>query len=113
MSYVLSQLPAGEERKLPIEAATVIGPGTTTTEMKVTLPEGWRAQLPKNIVATSVFGDYRAEYSQEGRVLRISHTVTGAKGVFPKEKYAELKAWMRTVAGDNVDAIALRPFRPR
>jgi transglutaminase-like putative cysteine protease len=107
MSYVLSQLPAGEERKLPIEAATVIGPGTTSTEMQLTLPDGWKAQLPRNVVATSAFGDYRAEYSQQGRVLRISHTITGTKGVYPKERYAELKAWMRTVAGDNVDAIAL------
>lgn len=103
----LNQLPATQERKLPIDAAAIIGPGTTSTELRITLPEGWKAQLPKPVVATSVFGDYRAEYSQEGRVLRITHNITGSKGVFPKEKYAELKAWLKSIAADNVDAIAL------
>ncbi|HEY2849850.1 MAG TPA: hypothetical protein VGI97_08230, partial [Gemmatimonadaceae bacterium] len=85
----------------------IIGPGTTSTELKITLPAGWRAQLPKDVVATSAFGDYRATYSQDGRVLRVAHTLSGNKNVFPKEKYADLKAWMKAIAADNVDAIAL------
>jgi hypothetical protein len=40
-------------------------------------------------------------------VLHITHNITGSKGVFPKEKYPELKAWLKSVAADNVDAIAL------
>ncbi len=111
IGYQLNQLnqpPAStQERKLPIDAATIIGPGTTSTELRITLPEGWKAQLPKSVTATSVFGDYRAEYSQEGRVLRITHNITGSKGVFPKEQYPELKAWLKSIAADNVDAIAL------
>ncbi|MGH7655293.1 MAG: DUF3857 domain-containing transglutaminase family protein [Gemmatimonadaceae bacterium] len=103
----LNQLPAPQVRKLPIDAAAIIGPGSTSTELRITLPEGWKAQLPKPVVATSVFGDYRAEYSQDGRVLHITHNITGTKGVFPKEKYPELKAWLKSIAADNVDAIAL------
>lgn len=105
--HQLDQVPATEPRKYPIDAAAIIGPGTTSTEFKITLPAGWKAQLPKDVVATSEFGDYRASYSQDGRVLRIAHRISGNKSVFPKEKYAELKAWLKAIAADNVDAIAL------
>jgi transglutaminase-like putative cysteine protease len=107
LGYALSQLPATGERTLPIDASLVVGAGTTTTELRLTLPAGWKAQLPKNVAATSVFGDYHAEYSQDGRVLRIAHTISGAKGVFPKERMPELRAWLKAVADDNIDSIAL------
>ncbi len=107
LAYMLGQLPADDKRTLPIDAAAVVGPGTTVSDIHLTLPEGWKAQLPKNVNASSVFGSYRAEYSQDGRVLHIYHSVTGSKGVFSKDRIAELKAWMKAAGDDDVDSIAL------
>jgi hypothetical protein len=107
IAYMVSQLPTTGERKLPIDAETILGPGRVVTEMQMTLPEGWKAQLPPAVDAVSDFGEYHAKYTQDGRVLRVSHSVTGAKGVLPKERMADLRAWMKAIADDNVDSIVL------
>jgi transglutaminase-like putative cysteine protease len=109
VSFMLNRLKDAPERKYPIDASHVIGTTATISELRLTLPEGWKAQLPNGVTANSVFGNYRSEYVQEGRVLRISHWTTGAKGVYPKERFAELLAWLKKVADDNVDSIALTP----
>ena len=103
----LKQSTTNAPRTLPIEAARVFGSGTTSSELRLTLPEGWKAQLPKGVAASSLFGEYRSEYSQEGRVLRVSVRVVGGKGVYPKEKVAELQAWLNTVAEDNLSSIVV------
>ncbi len=107
VGLLLTQLPAGEDRKYPIDASLIVPEGTETMELRLILPDGWKAQLPKSVTATSDFGDYRAEYSQNAGMLRVVHTVTSAKGVLPKERMADLRAWLKTIAADNVDGIAL------
>jgi hypothetical protein len=109
MRYMSGQLAEAPERKYPIDASLIVASSSTKTEMKLTLPDGWKAQLPKAFVATSVFGEYRAEYSQEGRVLRIAHSLTGAKAIYPKDRLAELRTWLKAIADDNVDSIVLMP----
>jgi transglutaminase-like putative cysteine protease len=106
MVYLMSQL-SSAERKLPIDAERILGTGRVVTELQLTLPEGWKAQLPAAVDAVSDFGEYHAKYTQEGRVLRISHSLAGAKGVMPKERFADLRAWMKAIADDNVDSIVL------
>jgi hypothetical protein len=108
MTMALRQLPDAE-RRFPIDASQLMGQGTQTTEFRVTLPEGWKAQVPKGVVATSVFGNYRSEYVQEGRVLRIMHRTEGATGVYPKERFADLKTWMKAISDDVVESIVLLP----
>ena len=108
IAMTLRQLPEGE-RRFPIDASRVMGTGTQTTEFRLTLPEGWKAQVPKGVVATSVFGTYRSEYVQEGRVLRIMHRSEGAKGVYPKERFPDLKAWLKSISDDVVESIVLLP----
>jgi len=106
-SGMLSRMANDPPRKFPIDASRVMGPGSSESNIRVTLPDGWKAQLPKGVVATSPFGEYRSEYTQEGRVLRVSRRVTGASGVYPKEKIEDLKAWLKKLADDNVEAIVL------
>jgi hypothetical protein len=108
MTMVLRQLPDGE-RKYPIDASRLMGEEVQVVEFRLTLPEGWKAQMPKGVVATSIFGSYRSEYVQDGRVLRITRRSEGAKGVYPKERYADLKAWMKAIADDVVESIVLLP----
>jgi len=109
VAQMLTRASSDEERKLPIDASEVFGPSTTASEFRLTLPEGWRAQLPKGIVANSAFGEYRSDYTQDGRVLRISHRIVGANGVYPKERFGELRAWLKSVGDDAVESIVLSP----
>jgi len=109
LGNALPELKNAGERKLPIDATKLLGEAKTVTEFRLTLPEGWKAQLPKSVTATSVFGDYRSEYAQDGRVLRIWHSAVGAKGVYPKDRIGELQAWLKALVDDNVDSIVLLP----
>jgi hypothetical protein len=72
------------------------------------LPEGWRASLPPNVSATSAFGSYNAEYSQQGRRLRVVRTMTGGRGIEPPESVGALIEWLRAVAEDDVRYIVLK-----
>ncbi len=95
-------------RRYPIDIGAVIGPVTSNSEVVVTLPEGWTAELPSGVHADSEFGSYASEYSQTGRELRIVRRVSGREGVAPKEKLPDLIAWLKKLADDDVGFIALR-----
>src|SRR5207247_483653 len=70
-SGVAAALAADEgRRRFPIDVAKVFGPRTVTYELRLTLPEGWRAELPPPVTAVSAFGTYDARYSQAGRAWR-------------------------------------------
>ncbi|HET7584020.1 MAG TPA: DUF3857 and transglutaminase domain-containing protein [Gemmatimonadaceae bacterium] len=107
LGTLVSELKAEGERQFPINARAVIGPYTNVTEMRVTLPAGWRARLPKNVHAESVFGRYDVEYSQHGRELRMLRTLTGAVGTYAPDRIGELESWLSAVAQDNAKFIVL------
>src|SRR5439155_1444695 len=48
-----AELEARGPRRFPIDVAAVAGPHEEAAELKLTLPDGWRAQLPPNITARS------------------------------------------------------------
>jgi len=102
-----SELEKEPARKFPIDARRVMGIGTRNTEFRITLPAGWKAKLPQGVTATSPFGSYRSEYTQEGRVMRISHVLTGAKGILPPERMPDLIAWFRQIGKDDAKFILL------
>ncbi len=108
------ELEALGTRVLPIDARQVLGPRTTHLEYRVTLPDGWSAQLPPPIVATSFFGKYESSYRQNGRDLIMLRTLQGVSGgIHPPQRIAEVIAWMRAVAADDIEYITLSPTRPR
>ena len=94
-------------RRFPIDALKVAGASVGVTEVRMTLPAGWRARLPKNVSAAGPFGTFAAEYAQEGRVLRITRRTTGARGVLPPERVGELLAYLRTVGSDDTRFIVI------
>ena len=102
-----SELEKEPARKFPIDARRVLGIGTRNTEFRITLPAGWKAKLPQGVTASSPFGSYRSEYTQEGRVMRISHVLTGAKGILPPERMPDLIAWFRQIGKDDAKFILL------
>jgi hypothetical protein len=94
-------------RKLPIDAAQIFGQVPSRRELRLTLPEGWTAQLPPNVKASGDFGTYTAEYSQLGRELRIVHTTQGAKGVYPASRIKDLVEWVKLIGKDDADFVAI------
>jgi transglutaminase-like putative cysteine protease len=94
-------------RRFPIDASKVLGQRTAVTELRVTLPEGWHAQLPPGVTATSVFGKYATTYSQTGDTVLIRRKLVGATGVFMPSRVNELIAWLRTIGSDDAKLFVL------
>ena len=110
MDELVSQLQAAPTpRRFPIDVGAVVGPIETVSEFRVTLPEGWKARLPQNVTATSVFGSYVAEYAQAGRELRVTKRISGARGTQPPVAIAALIDWLRAMSKDDARFIVLEP----
>lgn len=102
-----AELESRGQRKFPIDVAAVVGPIAGVSEMRLTLPAGWKAQLPSNLKVTGAYGTYTVEYAQTGRELRVVKKVEGAEGVQPPEKVGELIKWMKEMSADDVQYIVL------
>lgn len=106
---LVSQLEQRKPRRFPIDIARVIGPLEIVSELRMTLPPGWKADLPATITEQSQFGSYHAEYAQNGRELRVIRRMSGAKGTAPPDSVDALIAWLRAVSKDDVKFIVLQP----
>ena len=104
---LVSDLESREVRRFPIDVEAVVGPHEAVSELRLRLPEGWRARLPDGVSAESEFGSYRAEYRQDGRDLVITRRIAGRKGLEPPTKIDALVAWLRAVAKDDVKYVIL------
>jgi transglutaminase-like putative cysteine protease len=109
MADAAAALEVKGQRRFPIDAGKVIGPVTTATEINLTLPPGWRVQLPPNIDVAGKWGTYTARYEQEGTRLRVSRTLAGARGVYPPADLPDLTRWLRDVAQDDVSYLVIEP----
>lgn len=94
-------------RRFPIDAAKILGYGITSMQLRLTLPLGWRVELPKSIKASSVFGTYDSEYAQDGTELVVTRTLTGASGVYPPERLQALLDWIQAIAKDDAKLIVI------
>lgn len=108
---LVADLEARGPRRFPIDVAAVIGPTEDVSELRLRLPEGWRARLPANVSATSQFGNYSAEYRQDGRELRIVRRLSGRKGTEAPDQIGALISWLREVARDDVKYLVLEQGR--
>jgi hypothetical protein len=108
LQTLATQLESGKPRVYPIDVESVIGPIVGVSALVLQLPEGWKADLPNDVVAESAYGSYRAEYSQNGRELRLHRRMEGKRGVKPPEDVDALIAWLRAVAKDDVQYIVLQ-----
>ena len=106
---LLAQLESSGPRRFPIDAAAVIGPMTSSAELRVTLPPGWQTRLPAAATATSAFGTYAAEYRQDGQELRVVHRFSGTSGIQPPERIGELVTWLRDVSKADVHYVVVTP----
>jgi hypothetical protein len=109
-SNTARELSALPERKMPIDASRVIGARIMQVEYRVTLPEGWRAQLPAAVSTSSFFARYESSYRMDGRDLVMRRVLRGeGEGVHPPQRIVEVIAWMQAVAADDIEFITLTP----
>ena len=106
---ILADLESRGHRRSPIDVELVVGPYEEASEFQLTLPDGWRARLPADVDAVSVFGRYHSHYAQRGRLLVVERTIVGATGVQPPEQIDQLIAWLKQVGQDDVRYIVLDP----
>lgn len=104
---LIADLEARPTRRYPIDASEVFGTYEDVGEFKVTLPEGWHAKIPEDVDEQSAFGRYQAQYSQEGRLLTVKRSMTGAKGIQPPDAIGDLITWLRAVSKDDARFIVL------
>jgi hypothetical protein len=94
-------------RRFPISARAVSGDGVDEESLDLTLPVGWRARLPADLVAASDFGTYEAHYSQQGRVLHVTRRMTGGRGVYSPDRVGDLIAWFEAVSKDDAKFLVI------
>jgi transglutaminase-like putative cysteine protease len=107
MADAAAALEAQGPRRFPLDAGKVIGPMAVTTEIDLTLPVGWRVQLPPEVDFSSKWGSYTARYQQEGTRLRVSRRLEGARGVYPPADLPDLTRWLRGIAQDDVTYLVI------
>lgn len=103
----IAQLEADTLRVFDIDAELVSGSAVVEQVLTLTLPEGWTAEIPDDVTATSEFGGYEATYEQEGRVLRVVRRLVGARGTYSRERLPDLFAWLHGMAEDDARFILI------
>jgi hypothetical protein len=107
VNSMVNQLTAAPPRKSAIIADRVWPYTHERTLIEITLPAGWKARLPNNVDANSVFGTYRLNYVQDGQVLRITREMMPARGTYPAERFSELMTFLKQIQGDNAKVILI------
>lgn len=95
---IAAELQRADKRTLPIDLAKISPRLTTRYEADITLPDGWRAILPKNFSASPLVGQFDVTYAQVGHELRITRFNAPAKGVVGAERTPDVIAAMKQVS---------------
>jgi hypothetical protein len=109
MADAATALESRGARRFPIDAAKIVGPVVGASEVTLTLPEGWRVQLPPTVTVAGKWGSYTARYTQEGTTLTVSRRLEGARGIYPPEALPDLTAWLRAIGEDDVPYLVIEP----
>jgi transglutaminase-like putative cysteine protease len=109
MADAAKALEAKGPRNFPIDASKVVGPIAGQSDVRLSLPPGWRVQLPPSVDVKGKWGSYVARYTQEGATLHVSRRIQGARGVHPPEAVTDLAAWLRAIGQDDVPYIIIEP----
>jgi transglutaminase-like putative cysteine protease len=107
MADAATTLEARGPRRFPIDAAKIIGPATTESELRLALPTGWNVRLPPSIEVAGKWGNYTARYSQEGDTVTVIRRLEGARGIYPPDSLGDLAQWLRNIAQDDVPYLAI------
>jgi transglutaminase-like putative cysteine protease len=97
---LVAELQAHTPRRFPIDVAQVSAAfgGNGEVRLDLVLPDGWRAELPKDVALSGPFGELSLKYAQGGRVFSVTERRVGKKGVLPPDRVGDLVAWLEQVA---------------
>lgn len=97
-----------KDRKLPYETGPIVAPYTTRVDVRVKLPPGWKAVLPKDDLLDVPLARYEMKYSQAGDELRIERTFIGLRSTVPASRQKEMVEWLRKIGSDDARQIVLK-----
>lgn len=112
MGHLITELKA-HPRRFTIDAAQIPPPGNEENHLLLELPEGWQAELPKNVALSGPFGELSISYAQQGRMLEVRSRRVNGKGVLAPERINEVVAWLEKVAAETREAGSLVLLRKR
>jgi transglutaminase-like putative cysteine protease len=97
-----------KDRKLPYSTGRIVAPYTTRIDVRVKLPPGWTAVLPRDQLLDVPLARYEMKYSQTGSELHIQRSFTGLGNVVPASRRQEMIDWLRTIASDDSRQIVIK-----
>ncbi len=96
-----------EPRKYAVEFH---GPWKNEDTYEITLPAGYVAdELPPPVDSEYSFASYHSKTEVKGNMMTYKRTMEIKQLTVPVEKLAELKAFYRTIAGDERNTAVLKP----
>ena len=107
-SRTADAIEAETTRKLPFDAAKFVAQHTTRTRVRIKLPVGWTAVLPKSATIDGPVAHYEMKFAQVGDELQIERTLTGVKGIIPAARRMEIVEFLRKVGSDEAKLIVLK-----
>jgi hypothetical protein len=105
---IAADLEKAGARTLPIDLSRVIPIRGDVSEVRMLLPAGWKAILPKSIHYSGLLGSFDLTYAQTGNELHILRTITGAKGVVGPDKIGTVIADLKLIGADNSKMIGIQ-----
>ena len=107
-SRVADAIAEDNDRKLPYDMSKFTPQYTTHSIVRIKLPVGWTATLPKSEKLTGPVARYEVSYTQVGDELRIERTLTGLKGVVPASRRQEIVEQLRKMGSDEAKLIVIK-----
>ena len=107
-SRTADAIEAEKDRKLPYDAAKFVAQHTTRTRVRIKLPVGWTAVLPRSAKIDGPVARYETKFAQVGDELQIERTLTGIKGIIPASRRMEIVEFLRKVGSDDAKLIVLK-----
>ncbi len=104
---VATDLEEEGERRFPIDIGSVNSPDVVAFSLELELPDGWKAQTPKDVSVRGGFGYYEADYRQIGNKVSIHRAMGGLRGTASPDSIDALKAWFEAVAEDDVKSLTI------
>jgi hypothetical protein len=96
------------DRKLPYDLSKIVANYATHVEVRIKLPPGWTATLPKSLKLDGPVARYEMKYTQAGDELRIERTLSGMTGVLPASRRLEIIEFLKKVGSDEAKLIAIK-----
>ena len=105
---MIADLEKAPPRTMPIDLSRIAPASPRSSTAVITLPDGWHALLPKNSSYAGLLGDFAITFEQVGNELRISRTISGARGVVGADRIADVLAALKHLVTYNARTIPVQ-----